>query len=72
MAIVAGSDGAVARLGPARVMCFHDMTVGAGGRVIRHVGVPFSVEESIDADAEGQADDEEEKGYCWAYAEEHS
>ena len=61
MAIVAGSDGAVARLDPARKVSLHDVAVRARLRVVREVGPTLCVDESVDADADGQPDNDEEK-----------
>src|SRR6266536_80359 len=56
VAVVAGRNCAVGRLEPAVELFAHDVTVGAGLRVIRQIGPAAGVGECVYADADSDAD----------------
>src|SRR5262245_2798374 len=56
VAAVAGGNRSMRRLEPAIELLVHDVAVGAGCRVVSEVGPTLGIGESINADADGNAD----------------
>ena len=54
VAVVAGRDGVMARFLPAVVLLLHDVTIGAGARIVAHVGIALGIDERVKTDADCQ------------------
>lgn len=69
VAIIAGGDVLMAGLHPAVILLIHDMTIGAGGRIVSQVRGALCVNKCVAADSSGYAyrntnnDCSEEKGF---------
>jgi hypothetical protein len=55
MAVVAGCGVVMARLDPAIVLLTHDVTIDAGGGIIRKVRVALGIDERVSANADYEA-----------------
>jgi hypothetical protein len=55
VAVIAGGRGVMAGLDPAIILRVHHMAVGAGAGIVGKVGVAFSIDKSVSADAKRDA-----------------
>jgi hypothetical protein len=58
--VVAGCGVVMARLDPSIVLLAHDVTVDAGGGIVRQVRVSFGIDERISTDANDEAERDRE------------
>jgi hypothetical protein len=64
VAVITGGDRAMARLHPSIKLFSHDMTVGAGRRVIGQIRPALGIKESVAADTEPEPQNDSENDSC--------